>query len=574
MRVFARRELACHAACDGRPALLLEGSWPVSTEDHWSLDDAIDARHGWIDNAAAQYAEAIGPPPTADDGHASFAYLNALSLRYYLVKLLRVVAFFEDVRPAGPGEAVESHLHAGRDEDYAALLRQIAGSRGFDLRIDWHEAPSQPVRSPPRGVSWRRWAARAQVRASAARRARADAPRIVLCGNPSLLDGVCRRLVERGCRVWWLYERFAARSWWRWRRYGVGQLNCDFGDARPRRFSDGSAATDVICRGINLSPALDVGLARKAAELGGRQSQWLEQIDRHFRSLRPTRLVLDEDATPLKRAALAIARRWGAPSSVVQHGAPCGPFGFAPLAADEICVWGESTRSQLVNWGVVDERIHITGWPSVERRWRRWNDLAQRRRDRAAPTFLLLATVPPSDSRPDMVTFHLTRHTHEALVEMACAAVSKFAGARMIVKLHPRSQSAADFRRVLASYPPLRYRLARAADLDSLFAECDCVLSCASTAGIEAALAGLPVVQLLPAGSGNVLPCEDWGLFGTARDARELDTLLTAALARSWPVRPRWDPNVVGDGQHPAVDRIVDGITGPLSMNEDVRSQK
>ncbi|HEV3024345.1 MAG TPA: hypothetical protein VGX76_17840, partial [Pirellulales bacterium] len=385
MRVFARHELAGSvladpAACTGQPALLLEGSWPDASPpaEHWSLDEAIDARHGWIDEAAAAHAETIGPTPAADDAEASFAYLNALSLRYYLVKLLRVVAFFDEVRPPKPQEAIELHLHSDRDEDYAALFEPMADAMAFDLRVHWHNVPVARPRSTPRDVPWRRWAARAQGPASAARRQNdPHAPRVVLCGNPRLLDGVCRTLLERGCRVWWLYERFAARSWWRWRRHGVRQLTCDAGDLQPRRFNDGWTASAVICRGIDLSPAVDCWLARNAAEFGGRQSRWLVHIDGHFRAVRPTRLVLDEDATPLKRAALAIARRWGAQSTVVQHGAPCGPFGFAPLAADEICIWGESTRRQLATWGVANERIRVTGWPSVERRWQEWHKLSK-----------------------------------------------------------------------------------------------------------------------------------------------------------------------------------------------------
>ena len=35
------------------------------------------------------------------------AWANALSLRYYLVKLIRVIAFFSEVQPLGPQETLE-----------------------------------------------------------------------------------------------------------------------------------------------------------------------------------------------------------------------------------------------------------------------------------------------------------------------------------------------------------------------------------------------------------------------------------------------------------------------------------
>ncbi|HUY36046.1 MAG TPA: hypothetical protein VMV69_25125 [Pirellulales bacterium] len=569
MRIFTRLELASHPTAGGRHDLLLEGHWPSEPEaaqvaQVWSLDEAIDARHGWIDGAAAEYAEAIGTCHASGRDETNVAYLNALALRYYLVKLLRVVAFFDQVHRPTPGEAVESHLRAGQDEDYAELLKQVADAHAWELTTVWHPPRRAPAPAAPRGVPWRRWAAHA-AQLNAGRldidhreRNDPDRRRVVLCGNPRVLDGVCKALLERGCQVWWLYEHFAARSWWRWRRHGARQLTCDAGGFQTPAFSESATTADLVCRGVNLAPAVDRWLAGVSAELGRRQSRVVQRIDGHFRALRPTHLVLDEDATPLKRAAVAIARRWGARSTVVEHGAPCGPFGFAPLAADEICVWGESTRRELVGWGVPPGRIHVTGWPGVERRWPRWMHLAKRRRATTPPTILLLATVAPCDGRPDTVTFHLTRQTHEALVDMACAAVGKIAGARLIVKLHPRAPDAGEWLQVLKRHPALRHRVVRSADLDTVVAGCDCVLSCASTAGIEAALAGAPVAQLLPAGSGDVLPAERWGLIGSARDACRLDSLLATALARGWKAVPRWDPDVLGDGHRPAVERIAD----------------
>jgi len=563
MRIFARHELLGPWADAGEPAVLLEGPWPGGPfpARYWSLDEAIDSRHRWIDRAAAEFAEAIGRSSAAGRDEANIAYLNALALRYYLVKLLRVVAFFDGVHRPPPGATIELHLQTGRDDVYAELLKQVAHAHSLHLRTEWHAAGSAPLPAQPRGAPWRRWAARAARSASCAPARKGSArQRVVLCGNPHLLDGVCNELLERGCRVWWLHEQFAVRNWRRWRRHGVGQLTCEAGDVCPWHFTDGPLATDLVCRGVDLAPAVDRWLARAAADLWGRQLSTVQRIDGHFRALRPTRLVLDEDATPLKRAAVMIARHWGTRSTVVQHGAPCGPFGFAPLAADEICVWGEMTRRALVDWGVPRRRIRVTGWPDVERRWPRWARQASRRRARKSPTILLLATVPPRDSRPDTVEFHLTRETHEALVDMACAAVAKIAGARIIVKLHPRTHDARTLVDVLKKHPTLRHRLVRSTHLDSIIARCDCVLSCTSTAGIEAALAGAPVVQILPAGSGDVLPAENWGLVGSARDARRLDVLLGAALALGWSAAPRWNSDVLGDGRRPAVEQIVDAV--------------
>ena len=559
MQVFARGDLAANAPAQAEEALLLEGSWPppAASPAHWSLDEAIDERHGWIDRAAADLAARLGD---SADGEIAFAYLNALSLRYYLVKLLRVTAFFDQVWRPETLLAIELHVAPGRDEHYVDLFAELARIHGFALKVCSHRAPAEATPEPKRAARWRRWAAQAGGTLQGSPEPGPD-DRIVLCGNPHVLDPVCRALLGRGCRVWWLYEQFAVRSWWRWRRAGVGQLVCDRRAGAPYRFSDGGPAEKLLVRGVDLAGPVERWLAGQAARMGARQSRLVEQIDDHFRTVRPMGLVLDEDATPFKRAAVALARQCQAHSVVVQHGAPCGAFGFVPLAADELCVWGPSSRDQMLHWGAAPERVRVTGWPRFEERLAKNPPKMRPRRKAGATNILLLATMPPSDGRPDTVAFHLTQATHETMLDMACAAVAKLPRAKLSIKLHPRCRDDQVFRQALSRHPRLQGEIVRSKHLDRLVAHSDCVLSCASTAGIEAALAGAPVVQLLPRGSGDVLPAERWGLLGSAREPEELETLLTAALLRGW--RPPADcEQVLGetnfDRPRSAAERIAD----------------
>lgn len=569
MHVFARSSFAAPDLPPQQPALLLEGHWPADSSgpNRWSLDEAIDERHAWIDKLAADWAESLGRPDGAPTrrspseqpprGEITFAYLNALALRYYLVRLLRVVAFFDQAAALAAHEPIELFAARGDDEDYVDLLNQVALAQQTTLKIRWQDrpAPAPSHARPPR--PWRRWAACAgDLLAQPAAEPHGDA-RIVLCGNPHVLDPVCRVLLDRGCQVWWLYEQFAVRSWWRWHRLGVKQLVCDRRQGRADRFSDGGAADSLCVRGIDLGPCVERWLARQAAHAGERQSRLVAQIDEHFRAVQPTGLLLDEDATPMKRAAAALARQYGAHSAVVQHGAPCGAFGFSPLAADAFCAWGASSREQLMHWGVPPERIHLTGWPRLEERLPRWRTKMASRRVSPSPRILLLATMPPRDGRPDTAMFHLTRQTHERMLDVACAAAAKLPGARLIIKLHPRCVDDSPFQQAAARHPGLQVEVARSADLECLTAESDCVLSCASTSGIEAALMGAPVIQLLPAGSGDVLPAERWGLLGSARSEEELDRLLARALARGWKL-PLGVEEVLGNPIRPAAEKVAD----------------
>ena len=86
--VFARCELLSTASGVYDGAMLLEGSWPAGLAPGAgrSLDDTIDSRFEWIDEAAAYWAERLAEPPdgTADEGVAGVSphWLNVLALRY------------------------------------------------------------------------------------------------------------------------------------------------------------------------------------------------------------------------------------------------------------------------------------------------------------------------------------------------------------------------------------------------------------------------------------------------------------------------------------------------------------
>jgi hypothetical protein len=568
MRVLSRYGLTAESITSG-DVLLLEGSWPSHNRSsgRWSLDSEIDARFTWIDRLAMEYAERAAQSGRFVQPTLNFAFINALGLRYFFVKLLRIVAFFREVRPLVPGESVELHLSSRGDELYADLFHAIVAAYGAQLDVHWHESSAGKTSTPRRRLSWRQWAARARrlgILSDASDES--SSARVVLCGNPRILNPVCAELVARGSQVWWLYERFAVRCWWRWRRAGVEQLVCESEPARSCSFSDVWFGSELRFEEIDLARPVERWLGQRAAELGIRQSLQVERIDAHFRQISPTALVLDEDATPLKRIATGMARQHGARTVVVQHGAPCGRFGFAPLAADRICVWGESSRRQLRAWGIPDDDIQVTGWPHIKRSLPPVEP-TKHRVELDAKRFLLLATVPPRNERPDGVEFHLTTENHAAMFDMVCRVLGRIAGATLTVKLHPRAGNA-DFggHDSQTNFP---IRVVRAGDLTELLAETDCVLSCASTAGIEAALAGAPVVQLLPAGSGAILPAEDWGFIGSARSEEELTPLVANALERGWQKDvPTFEQIVAAHGRDAAA-RIVDCLSGDIGDSAD-----
>ena len=340
MKVFARYELAaaefarCMPLGDARrapePALLLEGSWPEAStlRQLYSLDDSIDSRFAWIDEEASRLAEVAGasllPLPLGEiwsvgetvqsftPAPPSPAHLNALALRYYLVKLLRLIAFVQEVAPNLAYSQCDLFATSGRDEDYAELLTELGRAGGFEVVVHWSPpaivSGKESARTRQRvSNSWLRfrlgqlirWFDQRNLSSNEAR------PRVVLFGNPRVLDPVCEELVGQRTEACWLYDRFAVGCWRRWRPRGVRQLICNadratLGDPVCER-SGAPRLRELRVRGIRIDRVIECWLEKRISQTHEREMRFFQRTVEHLLRVKPRAIVLDQDATPLAR---------------------------------------------------------------------------------------------------------------------------------------------------------------------------------------------------------------------------------------------------------------------------------
>lgn len=559
MQVFVRRSLVPADRQPSGPALLLEGSWESDAPQHWALDDVIVApEFEALDVAAQQLAERIiAAAAVRNPGGPNFADVNVLRLRYAAVKWLRILAFAERFLPAAT-QSVELFAGGESDDEYRAAWQALAAARRFPLHV--HDAPTTAapeVASAAPSPWWRRVpAALFADRREALKPGGTRAPRLLFIGNPRLLDGICDEALRRGVAVAWLYDQFPVRAWWKRFGQGVRWLTCR-GDDQADLYPERLLAADVAERGVLLNDVVEAWYRATKLRSGAIQSRQWSRLVAHFGRRSFSQLVLDEDATPLARMVVALARRHGVGSWVAQHGV-CGVrFGFVPLYADGFFAWDEGSRRQLEAWGESTGNVVVTG-STYHDEFLAEVAHARAKCSPAAPVGrkrVMLAAVPaPRDERPDAINFHLTTRTYGEMLAAACDAVAAIPGAQLIVKLHPRAKGCdRPLLEALRRNAALNFRIVQKQTLGEVLPEIDCVISCASSAGVDAAAAGVPVVQVLPHGSGDVVPAQWYGLLGSARTAAELRPLLEQALA-SPPAEERGRAASTGS----AAARIVD----------------
>lgn len=538
--IYTHQDLVPQQLLANQFHLLCEGSWHNRNPQCFSLDESINGQFAWIDSMALEMADQVArsAPPTETNASSNdyyrsspeqVAHWNQLALRYAFIKWLRVVAFFSQVKPVGPFDRLSLHAQRGRDEDYIELLRAIAQANHTRVHVCWHPAASPSAPAPQQSAWWRnaaawlnrQWDAVVDCCFSAGKKP--SRPTAALLGRPELLDPVCRELSRRGWNVVWLWEDFhvgCARSW---RLRGVRQRNrLAIEPPQKLKFAPETVGS-VGVLGVDFTKVLSAWLAQQPKEKLDRQANWAAWVQQQMSGLRPDILLLDEDASPRQRIAIDAAGQVGCRSVVLQHGVPYLSVGYAPLHADWMCVWGGTSRDRLASWGVPAERLIETGSPKHDAVVSQVAQSPLQPPHSVGPHLVLLATTAPKDHRPDPASFHYTAQTARGMWEAVFSALSVWPEAELTIKTHPRCPHPPELEQAAGKYPQVRYRVVQGGSLFKLLSKADCVLSFASTAGIEAVLLGLPVIEIVPQGGHDPQwNAGEWGLIARVSSGEAL----------------------------------------------------
>lgn len=278
-----------------------------------------------------------------------------------------------------------------------------------------------------------------------------------------------------------------------------------------------------------------------------------------FRAQRPA-VVVATSAPRSERAALEAARELGIPSvCVVDLYAPfeiewCATPGYAY----RICVLNEAVAARFVDRGVPQERLAITGNPAFDR-LAGIDVPALRQKARAergiADDETLIAwisqpepTLHPFSGAPGDPTLpvRIERVLHEAYIGRP--------ETHLVLRFHPSE----DRERSLEG-PRVRY--SDSSDpLDSLLCAADCIVTCSSTVGLEAAMLGVPVVQCMNSVFSPDLPLAEMGLAEAVPRHEEAVACIDRITAAPRQARRADSPRLTRPHATDAIARQVAGL--------------
>ena len=326
--------------------------------------------------------------------------------------------------------------------------------------------------------------------------------------------------------------------------YRTGESTRKVKEAK-RRFSDtftrfeSTLADDMV---VGELPIWELMKDRVSFLFSDRFVQTVEYIETLKNVLSKERVdivVSPLDTWEFMRTVVTVANQEGVPTLVLQHGLTLVPAGWVPVLADKFAAYGEQSRRWMIDHGVPDEKLVITGGS-------RWDLLvrgggpAQKARicqelnlDMDKRLVLLpLPTVPESAKR--QVNWEGHPGWYQDFLREVLRTFQPWSDTQLVMKLHPGDETGHWTKEVVDQMGVENVRLLwgplRNYDLFKLFPIVDLTIVDFSAAGLEALVADKPVVCANMSGMGVVPPYAETDMVLTIKGVEEFGPVVKSAL--------------------------------------------
>ena len=215
------------------------------------------------------------------------------------------------------------------------------------------------------------------------------------------------------------------------------------------------------------------------------QSLYLESFIKLLREIKPAKVVTETDRLWFSAPLITAANHLGIPTISLLHGVINNRNGYIPLIANKIIVWGERQKSQLVEYGLEDDRILIGGAPHLHRERVRVSskqDTIQRLKLTDKPVVILgSAFIDMSEAKRVMRIF--------------CEGLNACQDIQAIVKLH-HSESKEIYQEEIAEFQNIIFCDGTELNFDDAMSLADIICVYNSAFGTDALIYGHPVIVL------------------------------------------------------------------------------
>jgi len=246
-------------------------------------------------------------------------------------------------------------------------------------------------------------------------------------------------------------------------------------------------------------------------------------------------VIVSNDVTEFMKTIVTVANKVGIPSLMLLHGIQGHPIGFLPALADKLAVFGETSAAWFRSYGVLPERIEITGAPRFNIMPReeaaKLSGKVKRELGINVANKVILVATQHSNRETRFANLHWPFEDWRELFLSVWDAAQQIEGARIILKIHPADENHGLWEKWLNGLKPRvpvillqRYPIAR------LLAVSDALVTGWSNVALEAAAAGVPVITANYSGDPDRVPFAANGLALGVYRPEEMAAALRSVL--------------------------------------------
>lgn len=214
-----------------------------------------------------------------------------------------------------------------------------------------------------------------------------------------------------------------------------------------------------------------------------RQLALVRYFEEQFENTKPTAVFTEHDRFNELASLVIAARQKGIPSVTQVHGLLNSRSSYVPLVADNIGCWGNWHKQRLIDWGVSEERIKVTGAIQLSDSFQESEESRELEAGKSGTKrMIILATNP-------------TEQVRKSLILEFCQAIESLKKDWIgVLRLHP-SENRKDYSAYLTS-DRIFFSEDIHKDQELIFRVSDAVVVFNSAFAIDAILKSKPVFQL------------------------------------------------------------------------------
>lgn len=217
------------------------------------------------------------------------------------------------------------------------------------------------------------------------------------------------------------------------------------------------------------------------------QTRRIMAAHRFLDVISPKAIVTEYDRSGRSSCLALAAKQRGIPVITMVHGAALRSYpsyGYAPILSDYVCCWGNQHKNKLIEHGVNQEHLVITGCQALSRTLEAKKNLV-----------LLKAGLPVDKPVVLLATSAIKLEDRKHYAWIFCDAMSRLPEMTAIVRLHP-GENITEYQEIVEKFPMIAFLSNAAMSKEESLTAADIVIIHETSFGIEALLMGKLVIIL------------------------------------------------------------------------------